>query len=110
MAVQHRRSDTNAPPGTLPYLLLVDKVSKVPPEPITESNYEYLPDSVVPVMAVDPKPIFKNPVATLPAYSAGYRTGFGIFKVWLTVDEKEYTSMSAGNSCKGKLAFGAEEI
>lgn len=110
LTTQHRRSDITAPIGTLPYMLVADHVNKVPPEPISEENYEYIPGTSVSVLGEDLDAIFPNPVATLPAYSAGYKTGYGIFKVWITIDEKEYASMLQGSSCKYKLGFGLEQV
>lgn len=110
MMVQHRRSDRTAPVGTLTYILLADAVSPVPPEPLSETNYEFIPGTEELVMPDDPLAIVPSPIAAPGSYTAGYRTGYGIFRVWLSIDEKEYTSMLPGKSCKSKISFGAEQI
>ena len=91
-SIQNRRLDYQDPPlpGTTPHLILVDMTRKVDPVPVVSTSYQYVMGS-----------------ETL-MYNGTFKTGFGIFKVKINIDDSQYTNFQS--SCKHSLVFDAEDL
>lgn len=91
-STQNRRLDYQDPllPGTLPHIILVDMTRKVDPVPVASTSYQYVIGS------------------EMLLYNGTFKTGYGIFKVKLNIDDAQYTNMQT--SCRHSLVFDAEDL